>query len=214
MLWILWTACGLLDLERGHDKHLETTWSQDGVSLRIPEGGNVRQQPGMISVDAADGSRWFDIAWVNETEPELISRKWAPTACDPMSIIWDQPSIPAPDLWAGGGLCTVKDHRYWAIVAIKKVETRSLRITYLADFHRMPFEDAYVDFVQTALTITGGPEPVRMPDQDLLRERVRQNAQNQTGIVPVPGGGLLLTNLHPAFADAFALQAEASAPSL
>ena len=71
MLWWMLTACGLLDLERGHDRHPETVHADRGVAVQIPVGATIRAEKGRLSVDAPDSSRWFDVAWVDADNPDL-----------------------------------------------------------------------------------------------------------------------------------------------
>lgn len=162
-----------------------------GWAVRVPAGAQVRVEQETVAVDAGDGRRWFDVRWHPATlPPESIAYSWGTTTCTPM--MWDQPVEPVPGVWTNGGQCTIGSGRFHALVAIETHGDRHLFTAFLVDHRTLPYEDAWVEYVNTALTLRGGDAPLTPPiDHLALRERVREAAALRPGGMPTPGGGLL-----------------------
>lgn len=164
--------------------------SGEGWTLRVLEGSRVRAEEDRLSVDAPDGRRWFDITWLDDTRtPEAIAHAWSATTCSP--TMWDVASTPVEDTWFSGAVCVIDDRRFYALVAVETFGNRRLLTTYVAQDGFISYENAWVDFVTTAMSLRTGDSPLPAPDVEALRADIRHAAVQPAGPMPVPGGGLL-----------------------
>jgi hypothetical protein len=168
--------------------------SGSGWALAVPAHADIQVSPGMIRVDAPDGRRWFDIAWTDDIPGENSAMTWGESNCAP--VLWDR-GWGDEHRYAVGGLCGISEHRHWAFLVEERIGSRTLRTTYIGDTQRLPYEDAWVDFARTALTLGPGPAPLTPPKGDQIRAYVRAAGRETPGLSPVPGGGLLSTRVLP-----------------
>lgn len=172
----------------------------DGWAVRIPAGARVRQEDGRLAVDAPDGRRWFDVSWHDgDREPAVIAHAWAAGTCSP--ALWDQPSEPVPGTWISGAACTIDGKRFFALVAVDTFGEQRMLTAYVAQDGYVSYENAWLDFVTTALSLKGGSEPLPVPDLAALRSDIREAAVQPAGSLPVPGGGLLSGRIVRALPD-------------
>jgi hypothetical protein len=166
-------------------------WRQEGLSIAVPAGARVVAEPGTVQVDAADGARWFDLRWVEPPRsPEAEVYEWTRRTCT--TVRWDRTATPVPGTTTTGGLCSINDRRHWAFTSIEQRPDGALVTLYVADARRVPFEDAWVDLVLTALSASAGAEPLAPLPRDELRRQIRETAASGgLGEEPVPGGGEL-----------------------
>lgn len=191
--------------------HEQPTVTHEGAgwALRVPAGARVDVKPGVLTVDAPDGRRWFDVTWRSAQEtPEGIAYAWGSQHCTPM--MWGQPSTPAPGVWIADGQCTIQDRRFWAFLIVERHEQGALTTTYVAEQRRMPYEDAWVDLLDTALSLRAGGSPLPRLENGDLRARIREAAAEHPGEQPLPGGGLLGGRVSERLIDVW--QARLSAP--
>lgn len=172
----------------------------DGWAVRVPEGARVRQEDGRLAVDAPDGRRWFDVSWHGtDREPAVVAHAWAASTCSP--TLWDHPSEPVPGTWLAGAACTIDGKRFFALVAVETFGDRRLLTAYVAQDGYVSYENAWIDFVTTAMSLTAGDEPLPSPDVAALRASIRAAAVQPAGSMPVPGGGLLSGRIVRALPD-------------
>lgn len=162
-------ACGQ---PAGNPTGLYETWSEHGIALRIPTAALVTAEPDAVTVDARDGSRWFEIRWVPlpDGSVEDAGTLWLQRNC--LTLVRDDGWSTA-DAWAGGGRCRYREWDYRAIVLVERHGDRGLLTAYLAHEDQMNFENAWVDFNATALSATGGSSPRKSPDPTEVREALR-----------------------------------------
>lgn len=162
------------------------------IALHIEQAARVRIGEQTVAVDASGGRRWFDLAWV-EGEPKLLAEAWASQACE--AIFWDEP-VSGSTWWARGGMCNVQGRRHWALILFRPTEADTwVQTAYLGDYAFVPYEDVWVDFVGTALSVGAGA-PVEVASPAEVREHVRVGTAKGTGPAPIPGGGLISTRVH------------------
>ena len=182
----------------------------EGVGLQVQEGARVRTTEQGIAVDSADGRRWFDLLWT-EGVPRAAVAVWAAKACE--AVFWDESLASAADAersWlAMGGMCNISERRHWVIALVRPTGRKTafgaeeLQLTtYTADYAFVPYEDAWVDFVSTALT-AGDGVPLETIDSKTVRRRVRAGVAKPTGSTPIPGGGKISTNVHEEMLDLY-----------
>lgn len=215
MSWplLLLIACSRAPSGFVEDQPLEVSRG-DGYALAVPAGSRVRVEADHIAVDAADGSRWFDARWV--TAPD--SAQAALTAhtngqCD--SVRWDRVAQPTPETLTISGLCPINTRRHWLLVTQEVHGDRTLVTVYTAAADHLTFEDAWVDFLRTAATLSPGPEPLEAYPPADIRRRLRDVA-NAGGIGhdPVPGGGELSPRMSESIPEVWARKIAAGAPRL
>lgn len=196
MVWLL-LACGTSGgrIEASPRDRVEA----GPYAVTVERGSRVRHVDGGIAVDAPDGRRWFDVVW-GDGDPQAFADAWGAEACEP--VLWDE-AVQGGRWWARGGMCTVKDRRHWALVLVRPAEGgRIVRTTYVADHAFVPYEDAWVDFVGTALTVGVG-DPVGIASPAEVRDHVRSGTAKGTGPWPIPGGGLISTRVHTEMASRY-----------
>lgn len=158
--------------------------------MRIPQGARVRHDDGRLSVDAPDGRRWYDVSWHDDDRaPAVVAHAWSAATCSP--TMWDEPAEPVPGTWLSGAACTIDGKRFFALVAVETFGERRLLTAYVAQDGYVSYENAWLEFVSTAMSLRGGDAPWPEPDLDALRGIIRQAAAQPAGSMPVPGGGLL-----------------------
>lgn len=198
MLALAWLiACGG-GAGRIHEEEPVEPLRGDGWAVMVPVGAVVERTDAMLQVDAPDGRSWFDVAWVDEPATHETALRWGRGVCAP--VLFDRGWTDGRR-YAAGGICEISSRRHWVLVVLEPAGGRTLQTAFLADARRMPYEDAWVAFARTALTLGPGPEPLGAPDVDALRERVRAAGLEEPGPIPVPGGGLLSTRILPQLTD-------------
>jgi hypothetical protein len=194
-------GCGALDrLEQYRARRVDEVPVRvergDGWRLSVPEGARVTASASGIEVDAADGLWWFDVQLLRPatpTAPLIDASRWADEHCTPAR--WDLPATPAPGTWTAGGFCTVQDRDHWLIVAVEdRPDGARLLTALVADRRQVPYEDAWVLFVRSALSLSTTDEPASWLGPEAVRERLRTAQQRASATttgaeLPRPGGG-------------------------
>jgi hypothetical protein len=166
----------------------------DGWALRVPKGSAVRVSAEHLQVDAADGSRWFDVGPAvlppGPPQPGIVARDWAHKACFPM--LWDLDTPMGDEALFAAGQCTIENRPYWAFVLVEKGPEGWWLSTYLASVRQVPYEDAWADAVRTTFSFRAGSEPRPELAESVVREAVRGALHDDgVGDRPIAGGGLL-----------------------
>lgn len=187
------------------------TYTGERYALAIPEGARVRSTPTTLDVDSADGGRWFTLRLLAPSEvPSAELRGWANTLCQ--THRWDRTATPVPEIETTGGLCAIDGRNYWLLTAIEAHGDRRLLVAYAADARSLTFEDAWVDWTRTALTL-GNATPLAAPEPALVRKVAREAvAAGGLGHAPVPGGGELSAQLSEALVELWRARAAAPIP--
>lgn len=190
MIPLLLAACG--GLGEGIEVPPPPTYVshvEDGFALRMPEGARVRRTDKGLSVDAADGARWFDVRWVDGTAPPIApATAWAEERCRP--VRFDRARQPVEGTWVVGGTCTIAERRHWILLSIEDRGDRALLTGLTGAFGRIAYEDLWVEFVHTALSVQAGESPAAWMTPEAVREALRTVAPGDPQEeMPVPGGG-------------------------
>ena len=89
-------GCGIGDrlaaVPRGIEDRPHRVHQGAGFAMSVLDGSVVKATRDAISVDAADGSTWFDVRWIDTTSPIVPiaeASAWAEAAC--ASVHWDLP---------------------------------------------------------------------------------------------------------------------------
>lgn len=169
----------------------------DGWSIRLPPNtardaglATVTVETDRVAVDAADFSRFFDIRWA-DAQPDLSVpvRNLALTECDP--AVWDEPVLTA-DTWTASALCTRQERFQWLIGRVERHGDRALVFFYVANRDFLAYEDAWVDFANTAATISADPVPPAVLDAKTMRDEIRIGAKHVgPSLSPLPGGRVM-----------------------
>jgi hypothetical protein len=189
-----------------------TTWRGEAYALVVPEGAAVVARAQGLAIDAADGSRWFDVRrQVGPMVPTVVVQEAVRDTCE--RPLWDRPAQPIPSTWTLGGSCFIRDKRHWILGAGEQHGADALVTVYLANADHLTLEDAWVDFVRTALTLAAGPSPAAVPSADDIRQRVRvAAASGGIGPAPVPGGGELSARVSESLVDLWEARGAATLP--
>jgi hypothetical protein len=196
------------------DRETREPWRGPGVITVATAGANVRVEGGALRVDAADGSRWFDVRWVDAPPgpADEPARAWAHDVCT--GVRFDAVGTPAPGATFLSGNCTIDGRRHWMFTVTEQRTDPSkvLLTTWLGQMDRLTLEDAWVDFVSTALRTTGGSEPLAVPEPAALRQIARSAPPMTGGDLPVPGGGRLTGHWADALRPVFTARSEGAQP--
>lgn len=177
------------------------THQGEDFALSLPEGAALRREGDGLAVDLPGGARWFDVRWVpSTTTAQAVFATWAERSC--MPVRWDRVAHPHEGVWTVGGTCMIEERTHWVLASVEQHGDDALFTVYLANREQIPFEDAVVDQVTTALSLGGGDSPVPTPDRAELRASIRQIASDGgIGTVPVPGGGELSARVSESLAS-------------
>ncbi|MFK7927136.1 MAG: hypothetical protein AB8H79_03035 [Myxococcota bacterium] len=169
-----------------------------GWSVRLPPNtaradagpAKVVVEPQRIAVDAGDFSRFFDIRWTDaELDLSTPLRTMALTECDP--AVWDKPVV-TDTTWTASALCTRQERFQWLIGRAEKHGDKALIFFYVANRDFLAYEDAWVDFANTAGTISSQAQPPALLDPATLRAAIREGAKDVgPSASPLPGGRVL-----------------------
>jgi hypothetical protein len=210
--WFLFSlACSRAPHGRVEDQPVEP-WKGDGYAMNVPSGASVRALDDRLAVDAADGSRWYDVRVVRAPESaQAALQEQANATCD--TIRWDRVATPTPGTTFASGLCPIRTRRHW-LLAVQEVHGDATLLTvYVASADFLTFEDAWVDFVRTAATLAPGDAPLQTPDPAATREKLREVAgSGGIGHDPVPGGGELSPRMAEALAEVWQRKLAAGPP--
>ena len=192
MLALVWLfGCGA---EQPHPAEPLETLRGSGWAVSVPKAAQVQFDGGILKVDSANGRSWFDVEWVDTLPTEATAMEWGNNNCQP--VVFDE-GIVTPNRYAVGGICEIKERRHWVVLVLERIGDRTLETSYFADSRWVPYEDAWVQFSQTALTLGGGPEPLAGPEIPTFKTDIRAAGEQMPGPIPIPGGGLLSTRIIP-----------------
>jgi hypothetical protein len=204
-------ACSRVPHGRVEDQPVEV-WKGDGYAMNVPAGANVRVLADRLAVDAADGSRWYDVRMIRAPESaQAALQEQANATCD--TIRWDRVATPTPGTTVTSGICPIRTRRHWLLAVQEAHGEATLLTVYVASADFLTFEDTWVDFVRTAVTLTPGDAPLQTPDPAATREKLREVAgSGGIGHDPVPGGGELSPRMAEALAEVWQRKLEAGPP--
>lgn len=181
-------ACtGLSGTDPGEAEALETHRGE-GWALQLPSDARLRIEEEALKVDAADGTWWFDVRWA-EGSPEAAVAAWAEETC--ATLIWDEPSAPREGVRGGSGICTIRHQTHWLLASSETHDGAHLVTTLVARREGVTLEDAWVIFARIPLSLAPGDVPLPTPEEDGVREQVREAAAEGLRGAPIPGGGVL-----------------------
>ena len=170
------------------------------ASLSVIPGSRVVVQDGVLSVDAPDGFRWAEFRWVEQPVGPKVTA-WSVDQCD--GLIWDRMASPVSGVQTRTGMCTRQGQEYWTFLSLEERGERVLMTTWLAHRESLPYEDAWVEYTSTALSLTGADQPHAFIAADDLRTLMRKASTESTGPSPVPGGGELGAAISEALATSW-----------
>src|SRR5690606_22129067 len=84
-----------------------------------------------------------------------------------------------------GAACTIDGKRFFALVAVDTFGEQRMLTAYVAQDGYVSYENAWLDFVTTALSLKGGSEPLPVPDLPALRSAIREPALQPAAGPPV-----------------------------
>jgi hypothetical protein len=159
-------------------------------SLNVPAGSKVAIDADVLTVDAPDGSRWFDVRFLPaDADPLTTFKTWASATCPSHAL--DPVEMPVPNVTTVGGVCSIEHRRHWLLGAIEPWGDRKIATLYVADAALITIEDAWVDYARTALTLSPGDQPFEAVTPADVRAAARAAQEEGAGPDQVPGGGVL-----------------------
>ena len=211
VLWLLTViACSPPSPTRPRAAFETEAVTQGRASFGVVPGSRVAVNDGVLAVDAPDGFRWMEVRWLDGfVQPQVTA--WSVDQCD--GLIWDRLATPIEGVQTRTGLCTRQGQEYWAFLALETRGDRTLMTTWLAHRESIAYEDAWVEYTHTALSVTGAGAPFLLLAEPELRRLVRDKATTSTGYSPVPGGGELGAAISEGLADAWTRRQAEPAPS-
>lgn len=195
-LTLLLGGCGLGErfdaVPRGIEDRTHVTHTGAGFVMSVLEGSNVKVTRDTISVDAADGSTWFDVKRIDATNPIVpvaLASAWAEHAC--MSVHWDLPYEPNAHTWTDGGRCTIGGREHWIIAIVEQSDHHAVLTGIMGKPGAVTHEDLWVEFLGSALSVQAGAKPASWISPAEVRTRLRAiDAGDPAALIPIPGGGV------------------------
>lgn len=185
----------------------------EGWSMRLPAvGAQVKVDGDAISVDTPDFSRFYDIRWgaLNPVDLGQPVKEQALTDCDP--AVWDEPVI-TETTWTASALCTRRERFEWLIGRVERHGDRALVFFYVANRDFIAYEDAWVDFANTAASLSAQATPPAPHDSRALRRAIREGAKNVgPSKSPLPGGRVMSAAIVPVLDPVWAQRATLPPP--
>lgn len=160
----------------------------EGFAVEVVEGSRTHVVDGVLNIDGPDGFRWQEARWIEGAVAPAVTR-WGADTCE--GVIWERPGSPIQGVRTQIGLCTRQGQEYWTFVALETRGERTLMLCWLGHRQRVPYEQAWVEFTGTVLTLQGASEPLHPIDEEHLRSTLRATSVTSTGPSPIPGGGEL-----------------------
>ena len=175
----------------------------EGWSMQVPAEASVKAMGSMVQVDAKHGMAWIDVRWIDTpSSPVVGATAWAEQTCRP--IQWDEPSQPVEGVWLSGGLCTIGHRDHWLITVLEDRGDRTLLTGIMAVQRQRTYEEVWVEFVTSALSLRQGAEPAILIEPEVLKTTLRETQRSTpVGYKPIPGGGLLSGAIANALKDTF-----------
>lgn len=162
--------------------------SAPGYTSNVIPGSRTVLTEEVLEIDAPDGFRWMEARWVAEPVGVPVTA-WGVRQCD--GLIWNRDANPVPNVRTRTGMCTREFQQYWTFLSLETRPEGILMTTWLAHRESLAYEDAWVEYVGTALSLTGADTPLQAISEPDLRRLLRQTSITSTGSSPVPGGGEL-----------------------
>ncbi len=184
----------------------------DDWSMQVPAKASVKAMGSMVQVDADDGMAWIDVRWIDTpSSPVVGATAWAEQTCRP--IQWDEPSQPTEGVWLSGGLCTIGHRDHWLITVLEDRGDRTLLTGIMAVQRQRTYEEVWVEFVTSALSLQQGSQPAALIDPEVLKSTLRDTQRTApVGFKPIPGGGLLSGAIGKALTGTFEAHKKVQVP--
>ncbi len=161
-----------------------------GYALFVPTDSKVTRRGDDLTVDAADGFRWFDLRFLPRDANALATfEAWATETCPSHAL--DPLENPFPSVYTVGGVCTIEHRRHWLVASLEPWGDGQIAMLYAADASLVTIEDAWVDLARTALTVVPGDHPLVSMSPVEVRAAARAAQAEGDGFAQTPGGGVL-----------------------
>lgn len=192
----LLASCGLGErlsaVPHGIEDRPHTVHHGDGYSVSVLEGSVVKATRDTLSVDAADGSTWFDVRWIDTTNPIVPvaeASAWAEQAC--ASVHWDLPYEPSKRTWTDGGRCTIGGREHWVIAVVEQFDGHAILTGIMGRPGELTHEDLWVEMLGSALSVQAGDKPGKWIEPTKVRALLRGiDSGDPKALIPIPGGGV------------------------
>ena len=206
----LLNACSWSPRHAARDTLSVVPMSGNGYSIQIVPESQVHVNDGVLGVDTPDGFRWMEARWLaGPVAPAVV--EWGMGQCD--GLVWERSAVPIEGVHTQNGMCTRNGEEFWTFLVLETRGERTLMTTWLAHREAIPYEDAWVEFTGTALTLSGANTPVMLVEQTPLRRLIRETAVTSTGSSPVPGGGELGAAISEQLTDLWTARAAQPLPA-
>lgn len=187
----------------------------EGWAMQVPEGATVRVTPDTLSVDAPDGTWWYDVTTLPATEPffaQIPATTWGERACNPLRL--DLPAQPIDGVYTVSGTCGIDGKRYWLETVLVPKGDQVRVVGLIGRFGAVHYEDLWVHLFRTALTLRAGSEPEDRIDPESLRATIRGTSfDDPRGLIPVPGGGVFSAEVSRRLGERWTAWRDAAVPT-
>ncbi len=189
-------GCGVGDrlasMPRGIEDRPHHVYQGAGFVMSVLDNSVVKVTRDAISVDAADGSTWFDVRWIDTTSPIVPiaeASAWAEAAC--ASVHWDLPYEPSPKTWTDGGRCTIGGREHWVIAVVEQFGDHAVLTGIMGRPGAVTHEDLWVEMLGSAMSVQAGDKPGTWIEPSEVRLLLRGiDSGDPTALIPIPGGGV------------------------
>lgn len=189
-------GCGLgerfASVPRGIEDRPHHVHQGAGFAMSVLEGSVVKTTRDNVSVDAADGSTWFDVRWIDTTNPIVPiaeASAWAEAAC--ASVHWDLPYEPSPKTWTDGGRCTIDGREHWVIAVVEQFGDHAVLTGIMGRPGAVTHEDLWVELLGSAMSVQKGDQPGKWIEPTEVRAHLRAiDSGDPKALIPIPGGGV------------------------
>lgn len=189
-------GCGigerLASVPRGIEDRPHVVHKGAGFAMSVLEGSVVKTTRDTVSVDAVDGSTWFDVRWIDTTNPIVPiaeANAWAEAAC--ASVHWDLPYEPSPKTWTDGGRCTIGGREHWVIAVVEQLDGHAVLTGIMGRPGAVTHEDLWVEMLGSAMSVQAGDKPGAWIEPSEVRLLLRGiDSGDPKALIPIPGGGV------------------------